>query len=362
MAAAIVAQRAGAARIAPQAAILAADVHRRRDHRRRRPETRGCPRLPALSEPAAAASTSTSPTTTSWRSRPTRSAGCSRRCRRDGRALRPLPRALRLSIEADAALPPPARRSRAGDRVPARAAARVTLDVAGLPDRDAGRERAARRAARRGAGALVGLPARGDAAGARGVVGRDRRPARRGHRTGRRSQPAVPGRRLLPEQPVPAPAPGRPRRARGADRRRALPGRRLLRQRPAGAGGGAALRARARRRGQRQRRGLGARERRPQRARQLRVPGRRRQRRVRRDPVRGRRRRGHRRSAAQGLRRRVPRAARRVRAAHDRLRVVQPRDAGARHRRAGRGRLHLPARAAVRHVPADADTSRRSRR
>ena len=44
---------------------------------------------------------------------------------------------------------------------------------------------------------------------------------------------------------------------RGDGRRRALPGRRLLRQRPAGARGGAALRARAGRRGQRQRRAAG---------------------------------------------------------------------------------------------------------
>ena len=105
-----------------------------------------------------------------------------------GGALRPLPHALRLSIEADAALPPPARRSRAGDRLPARGAARVTHRRPRLPDRDAGRERAPRRAARGRARALVGLPARGDAARARGVVGRHRRPARRGHRTGRRSR------------------------------------------------------------------------------------------------------------------------------------------------------------------------------
>ena len=68
---------------------------------------------------------------------------------------------------------------------------------------------------------------------------------------------------------------------------------------------------------------------------ELRVHRRRRERRVRRHPVRGRRRRRHRRSAPQGLRRRVPRAALRLRAAHDRLRLVQPGDAGARHRDAG---------------------------
>ena len=80
-------------------------------------------------------------------------------------------------------------------------------------------------------------------------------------------EPAVSRGRLLPEQPLPAAAAGRARRAGSDGRRRALPGRRLLRQRPAGARRGAALRARAGRRGQPQRGELGARERRPQRAR-----------------------------------------------------------------------------------------------
>ena len=91
-----------------------------------------------------------------------------------------------------------------------------------------------------------------------------------------------------------------------------------------------------------------------ERPRQLHLHARRREPHLRRPPVPGRGRRRHRRPATQGLRARVPRPARRLRAAHRRLRLVQPRDAGARPRAAPGRRPPGRARPAVRHVPADA--------
>ena len=215
---AIVAQRAGTrANRALDAAPAMGRLAAMSDAAAALPGPRGCPRLPALRDRAAAASTSTCLRRPAGAEdgRHVRRLLRGRWRRATSRAVRPLPRALRLPIEADAALRAPARRPRAGHRLSAAGAPRRTIDVAACPIATPAMNARLAELRAEVRGALVRLPAGRDAAGARGVLGRDDRSARRRHRAGRRPELQFLRGRLLPEQPVPAAAPGRARRRRG---------------------------------------------------------------------------------------------------------------------------------------------------
>ena len=271
--------------------------------------------------------------------------------------MRPLARALRLSLEADAALPAPAPATATPAIGFLRAEQRAHHRRPRLPDRDARRQRAPRRAARGGvrrAGRATGAgprcwcarPSSGVTVDPRAVVT---------EQVGELSLQFTGG-RLLPEQPVPAAAAGRARRRRGAARAaRASWSTPTAAAACSGLAAAPQLRARAGRRGERERGRAGrattppatdattASSSPPTPARCSPTV-----------PFARRRRGGDRRSAAQGVRRRLPAPAGRVRAAHDRLCVVQPRDAGARPRARWRAAgYRCLRRTAVRHVPAD---------
>ena len=150
------------------------------------------------------------------------SRACSRAAGGRRRGLRPLPAPYGYRSKMTPHFAAPAPGPRTGHRLPARGArARPSTSP---PARSRRRRVNARLTELRAEvrGALVRRIARGATLLVREASsGVHRRSARRRHRAGGRPDAAVPGRRFLPEQPVPAPAPGRgtsPHEARPAAR------------------------------------------------------------------------------------------------------------------------------------------------